>query len=240
MNAIVRQLHSEVYRFRRVIIFLLLSLGFTAVFAKKVIWKYSIEAGLNFANQISYNPLNIENETYHWKSLKSPAAYGVIEFQKGKSLSLLGKVGYEQKGFRSTNMKAAEQTQTIQTASIQKKNVKAKFHYSCLQAQVRYHFGHSNLQPFVNAGMALNVLLATKGLESELFQHANSPLYDYHHFQTLSLGAVAGLGLLIDERFGITLDSNLDLTQSVNTLHLHVKNWVNSIKVIVGLNQFFE
>lgn len=188
MNTIVRQLHSEIYRFRKVIIFLLVSLGCSAVFAKKITYKYSVESGINFANQICYNPLNIENETYHWKSLKAPVILGVIEYNSGRCFSLLGKIGYEQKGFKSIDKSDDNQNQLGQGELNPGSNRKNTFHYSIFQAQMRYYLGHNTVQPFVNAGLTFNVLLATRGLRDEIFQESTTSLYDYHHFQRVSLG----------------------------------------------------
>ncbi len=240
MNHLAIQLHNQVYRLRKVIIFLLISLGASAVFAKKTTWNYGMETELNFSNQLSYNPRNIQNETHNWKAMRSLGCAAFIEYKEKQHFSVLSKLGYNQKGFIQNAASSAKYIPVMLQESTQLTTTKNKFHYISIEGLAKYSFGRKMIQPYVDAGIALNVLLAKNACSSEIFQQVGTSLYDYKNYSSVAAGVLAGAGLIFDKKIGLEFETNLDLTKSVNTLNLSVKNWVNSIKLSFYINELIK
>lgn len=242
MRTIVLELHSKIFRFRKGIILVLIFLCMSAVFAKKTILNYGLETNVNFANQIAYNPRNIVNESYNWDYLKCWGVNSYLEFQKGKRFFLVGKLGYQQKGFLQPdgtvlNYRGGNKIDSPASSFAASKN---KFHYITTDALVKYNLGKKLVVPFAELGLRINYLMTKRMGSSDLFHTKGNQFYDYKNFNRLALGLIAGAGLTIDNKISIAFLTDYDLTKSVNTTSLIVKNWVHTISLSFNLNAFLK
>ena len=242
MLTLALNIHTLIYKLRKGIILVLIALAISAAFAKKTEWRYGIEPKLNFANQLDYNPRDMENESYHWKQMKCFGVSTFLEMQKLRHWGFSTKLGYDQKGFiqnDETNFRV-KNANGIETSLMHVPTNKNTFHYLSLDALAKYNFGRKLIIPFAEAGLRINYLLAKNMRSAELFRINSSPFYDYKFYKSLALGLIAGAGVSFYKKLSLAFETDLDLTRSVNTNDLVVKNWVNSITLGFNINELFK
>ena len=275
MKTLLQLLHQLIYK-KRILFFVLFSLLLiSSVFSKGKEWKYGLECNLNFANQIAYNPLNMENESYDWNYLTTyalgdvvkyngrvylslanantgnllPVSYlttygfhALMHYQPYKHWAFTGKFGYNKKGFIQPNPTYFRTTgdTTINpsvTSDISNKN---KFHYLDLQVLANYYIGKKAVKPFINAGVAVNYLLSKNLGSAEWFDIKGNQYYDYNSYKKMALSLIGGVGILVNGKFYLGMSTAYDITKSVATSKLAVKNHLYSIQLGVTLQQLFK
>ncbi len=242
MKTLLQLLHQLIYK-KRILLFILFSLLLiSSVFSKGKEWKYGLECNLNFANQIAYNPLNMENESYDWNYLTTFGIHALMHYQPYKHWAFTGKIGYNKKGFIQPNPTYFRTTgdTTINppiTSDISNKN---KFHYLDLQVLANYYLGKKAVKPFVNAGIAVNYLLSKNLGSAEWFAIKGNQYYDYNSYKNLALSLIGGLGVAVNGKFYIGMSTAYDITKSVATSKLAVKNHLYSIQLGITLQQLFK
>ena len=200
---------------------------------------FGLEGKLNFANQIAKDPLNVEQGKANWKSLTCFGMNYYMEYKKSKHFRIVGKFGYIQKGFVQPEettflLKNGAANEPIFTDKIARKN---KFHYLHIDLLGKYNFGRKAVIPFIFGGLRGDYLIG-KDLQSETtFALKGNKYSDYSFYKGATVGLVAGLGVCINHLINISVETNYDVTRSVQTSHLFVKNWLYTINMGFNLNE---
>jgi hypothetical protein len=242
MKTIALNTHSTIYRLRKPIIIFIISLCFTNVFAKQVKYNYGLDVKLNRANQIVQNPQNIAGESYQWKNLNGFGASSFLEMKTKKQWRFVGKLGYTQKGFTQQantlfDVNSVNRREAPIAASESNKN---KFHYLNFDALVKYNLTRKAIIPFLQCGLRANYLFAKNWGSAEYLKLTGNQFYNYSVYKNFALGLVAGIGLSFKDKIMLSFESDLDLSKSVNTSYLSVKNQVFSVLLSFNINQVFS
>ncbi len=242
MRTLALNIHSRIYKMRKVIILILLGLCLKSVLAKQPIVNFGLEAKLNSANQMVHNPQNIASETYHWESLNGIGANSFLEFQPNRIWKFTGRFGYNQKGFiqeEQTVFKVINNNK-IEAPITSTESHKNKFHYLNLDAVVKYNLGKKMIIPFLETGLRANYLIAEKRGSADLFKISGNQFYNYKDYKKFAMGLIAGLGICYENKIFLLFETDIDLSKSVNTTDLSVKNRVFSVILGVNINQLFR
>lgn len=189
------------------------------------------EIKLNFANQIANNPIHMALGNSNWKSLTTIGADVFWEIKDDPKVAYIVRVGYMQKGF----IQPAETLFKVNNGSVVEVPVSATssnkniFHYAHIDLGVKHTFKKVKFSPFVSAGFRINCLLSKNLGSEDYFSLSGNQYYNYKYYKRLALSAVAGGGFQIVKHITIGIETDMDISKSVNTTNLSVRNWVNSI-----------
>jgi hypothetical protein len=223
------------------IVFSIALLNFCAALAQNS-FGYGVELKMNYSTQLNTNPSKPQDCTFQNAGLDRLGAAAFVEYKGYKHLAFLSKAGYIPNGFRYSFQTPIsyvnDQGHTITMTDY--RNYDYQYNYLFIDLLAKHSFGKGLITPNFYAGVRGKYLVSKKIGLPYVFEDPTSSYYGYNSFKSGAMGYVIGGGFQMDGIVNVEFETNMDLTHSVSTPVLKVKNWVWTVNIGINISRLIK